>query len=68
MGRNAFLARIEYFGSIKKGNEMVITHGLYGGLAFITDKISHGTYLTAEKTSHIHTMLSTINAKNLSPP
>jgi hypothetical protein len=40
VGRNAFLARIEYFGSIKKGNEMVSTHGLYGGLAFIREKIS----------------------------
>ena len=67
MGRNAFLARIEYFESINKANEMVSTQGLYIELPS-WGQISHRTYLTAEKTSQIHTMLSTINAKNLSPP
>ena len=38
-------------GASKRGNEMVSTHGLYGGLAFMGEKISHRTsYLTAEKT------------------
>lgn len=67
MGRNAFLPRIEYFDSIKRENVMVV-RWIVCCFGSNRDKSPKSTYLTAEKTSQIQTMLSTINAKNLSPP